>query len=442
MKADVVVVGSGLPAVLSAHLFTRRGFRTVAVARDRQVYPAALIIAQAEVASTVSFAAPPDDAVVMVSMSVEPWGPAESRTVKVRKLPYLLLDEERYCAKLARQAKATGKLDVVSNATATELVVERHQVAGVLLSTGQRVPARLVVDCGAAGEPSLDSPEMPWFFPDLSACWGRMSSDSRDAGAPASAWPMGRLMCQFLPGKGLTWGLRCTQNTLHVGALAIHGSDWSPQEHCERFFDDIGVPEDFGHPRGASRSHFIGLPNPVPIAAGYVALGFAAGQGNPVAPTDVSSVMTACFLAHAAGTRAMDDSDTTPASLWPYARSYAREWGASQAFAASLLTSLLSLPADTFDALFHPGLLDEYAVSSLFRNKIIGEGGFSGVTAAFKSAMRRKGKAAWQAALARARDAAALYRRAPEAWDVDAVWAWQKEVERQFPAPAARSEGT
>jgi len=264
--------------------------------------------------------------------------------------------------------------------------------------------------------------------------WGATVQDSRKVGQAASAWKLGTCTFQFLPPKGVAWTLRYSPDSVLVGAASLPGRGFNVLAHVRRFFDEAGIlhaPERLQAPPS-----FCGPPIPVPMAPGYLAAAYAAGQANPVAPADISAALGGVFLAHAAATRAIEDGDVTQSALWAYPRAFARQWGGAQAYAATLLTHLLAVDPATFDRMLGPGMLDEYALSCLFRNKPIDEETSNRVTSLLKSVTRLKGFSAWRKGVAAAREVASLYAQVPDQWNLDAAYAWQQRIGEAFtPAP-------
>ena len=427
MHADIIVVGNGWQAFLSAYMFANRGLRTLVFPASNELEPPRHLLLQNEVANQMRSVMPPERALLNHNLNFEFWSSTERQTVALKQIPFLVVDSKKYEKQLVRLAMKTRNVRVITERKVGRPMVADGQVRGVQLTSGEEVEARLVVDCGA-GQTVLNRMLEPlWDFPSVKQYQGTIGAERREVGEAASAWQLGTFSYHWVPGRHMTWRYRYDGDHLEVGTVAPAGVSTRVERRNRAMFLESGLanaPE-----VGTFQRHaHLGPPLPVSCCPGYVAVGAAGGYGNPFLPLDISGAFTGIYLAYTACMHAFEEGDLGADMLWVYPRSMARRWASAQAYTYMLGRYLFSMDDKKMDGVLATGLLDAYALSCLLRSQVNEEGSLDRL-ARLGRGLKSPGAALyWGRAVRKANAAAEAFRSAPYEWNESAVAKWQKKV--------------
>ena len=425
MLADVIIAGSGTIAHLAGFMFAKRGFRTLLIG-PRQPNSGRLVFLQKELAASMKSLMPPQSAILHSNLGVEFWSASERHTVPLPKLPYIVIDDHGYSTHLEGLAEATPNFRAFRGRSVAAPLIRGGAVRGVVVDSGETVEARLVVDCGTSVSP-LHQSISQWQFPPTRHQLASIHAQSRDVGAAASAWNLNVFSLHIDPGRSLAWRYRFAGNQLQAGGLVPPGASGRADRITDKSFLETGLD------RTAISGTYVeqmfwGPPLPVTCADGYLAVGQAAGQGNPLMPPDISASFAGVYLAYTASSHALTEGDTSAEMLWVYPRSYARQWAPSQAFAAVAGSALMAMDTSRLDQLLASGQIDDYAAACLVRNRVIEEAAVDRLTKAIKGLHRLPAVLAWASALRKAARLAAHFTAVPYEWSPEAALAWQQKI--------------
>ncbi len=425
MLADVIIAGTGTIAHLAAYMFAKRGFRTLLIG-PREPSTGRLVFLQKELAASMKSLTPPSSAIVHNNLSVEFWSATEKHTLSLPKLPYLVIDDLKYTEHLEGLAEKTPNFRAFRGRSVAAALVRAGAVRGVVVDSGEPVEARLVIDCTSAVSP-LHQAVNHWQFPPTRHQLASVFAQARDVGAAASAWSLNVFSLHIDPARSFTWRYRMAGNQLQAGTLVPPGAAGRADRITEKRFVESGL--DKAAIVGAYKEQtYWGPPLPVNCTDGYMAVGQAAGQGNPFLPPDISAAFAGVYLAYTAAAHALTEGDTSSEMLWVYPRSYARQWAPAQAFAALAGNGLMAMDSTRLDQLLGSGRIDDYAAGCLVRNRVIEEAAVDRLSKIVKGLHRLPAIWAWTSALRRASRLADLYSNPPYEWSPEAAAAWQQKI--------------
>jgi hypothetical protein len=427
MHADVIVVGQRCEAYLAAHLFARRGFRTLLIGPSTKPMTTGRMLLEPDLAARLKPVEPPEETIIARNLTVEFWSPDERRHAVVRQLPFLLIDEAAFSRTLELAATRTRNFKMLRGLSPQSLLVSKGSVAGVKLGTGDDINARLVVEVDPLIKGAREQLKGLWPQPDLIPFQGRFFCQRRQVGTAAQAWTMGTLAMRVKPGQHVHWNYRVQPDVLEVGAFMVPGCKLKPEPLVGRTFRDTGLDDSPVLGELPMAPHFA-PPVPTPLAPGYLAIGQVAGQANPWLPTDRTAALGGALQAWLAGADALDEGKPTMEAMWEYVRALATDQGARQANAYSLSAAILHMDSTRLEALFKSGLLDTYFLSCLARSRRVREDFLDTFTRSLKAIGHPGSVVTWHGMLRKAHRLAELYRAVPLRFDRSEAMTWQEKV--------------
>jgi flavin-dependent dehydrogenase len=407
-------------------LFAKRGFRTLMLARHKEI-KAGLIFLDRDVAAKLKPVAPPEECVLHKQVSIELWAPDEKHVVRVRDLPFLAADEAAYCRFLELHGNATRNLRILRGFPPAAVVQESRGICGVVVEGGTQINGRLIVECDCADSMLAHGLGTALPFPRHAPYMGVLHAHRRRVGTAASAWRIGQLSLRVLAGKLTSCAFRSAQEEIDLVAWSGPGQTGKPDRWLEKAFVELGLEhvERLGE---KSFRPYLGPPFPVFCASGFVATGAAAGHCSSFWPLDVTPSVASAQLAFVAASRALEEGAASAGALWDYTRGFATDWGRNLASTYCLSTMLRRVGEGALSGILASGVLDTYVLACLFRSQLVREEALDALVRHTKALTRPSSAFTWMRALKRARTLAAAYGEVPSEYNESAVARWSSRL--------------